>query len=743
MKTNSASHPDRTAAPRIHRYNFLSLQDLLDARDAYHVHLGNLDNVLATAVGRYRIRTSDQDANSESAPPPRKKYGSIKPRTLANSVVRPWSWPCVLVFVKQWLKPGEYAKNPDQAVPRLLYLPDGRIIPTCVILTEERSVPNALPLKFPEQLLGGGCPIVSVSQGSQRRGTAGCLVSDGRTSYLLTSRHIAAGEGAEVSILANGELRRIGVSAADAVGRIGWADAYPTLNPAHANLTFDAGLVKLDRVNEWTSQVFGLGPVGDPVDLHGSALSLDLVGCPVKACGGASGKLEGEIHALFYRYRTLGGMDEVTDFLIGPAANGKAYETRPGDSGTVWFAEADEIGRRLGRQSPTSDRSLRPLAIQWGGHRLLGDSAANEYQFALASNLSAACRALGVEVVRDWNTGYQLFWGQVGHYKIGHVSCSLLRSAKLKKLFGPNAHLIGIGDAQMLAFGQKQFKELSEQAFVPLADVPDEIWRATPARRADNANHFADLDEENPAGKTLLELSKKPENVSIKVWNDFYESIKAKQRGAVPFRVWQIYDEMVEFVRQKKITEYFCAAGVLAHYIGDCGQPLHVSRLHHGHHEGEADVHSVYETQMLNRFREDYFKRLNQALAGKKATPEVKGGHAAAVSVVRLMHDTIKTLKPEEVIDAFNAHSGHERIPKMWEKLGERTIKCTARASLHLAMLWESAWSEGGGGKIASSSITAPTETALAALYRNPNFIKSYTLLQLAKTNVLKGGPPT
>lgn len=738
-----------TSSLQQQRFRFLSLRDLLDARDAYHVHLANLDNVLATAVGRFRIRMDDPDARTESRSAA-KDYGSVKPRTLASSVVRPWSWPCVLVFVKRWLSAAEFARQPDQAVPRFLYLPDGRVIPTCVVLTEERVTQSLMPLKFPEQLLGGGCPIISLSQGAERRGTVGCLVSDGRLTYALTNRHVVAAPGAPIFAMQNGARRRVGLSAAQAVARAPWSDVYPTLGNAHANVTLDAGLVVLDRVNDWTAQVFGMGHVGDPMDLHSDALSLDLIGRPVKACGGATGAMRGEIQALFYRYRTLGGFDEVTDFLIGPRSPSQPLETRPGDSGTVWFVDDEEIVRRVGHKPSSPDRLLRPVALQWGGHRLLAGAGTAEYQFALASNFSAACRALGVEVVRDWNTGYQLFWGQVGHYKVGHVSCSLLTNPKLKKLFEPNAHLIGISDQKMLQFGTKDFVDLSEQSFVALADVPDEIWRTLPTRRADESNHFADMDEigKGPGfgGKTLLDICKKPEKVSVTVWNDFYDrfSIAKNKRGAVPFRVWQIYDEMVEFVRQKKVTEFFCAAGILGHYIGDCGQPLHVSRWHHGDPETKADdeVHSVYETQMLNRYRQELFAALNKALAGKKAKPELKGGHAAAVSVVTLMRNTIKTLRPQEILETYNTYHGQERLPKMWEALGQRTVQCMARPCLHLAMLWESAWAEGGGNKIAAASLSAPSPTKLKKLYLNTAFIKSYTLPELEVQKVLKGGPP-
>src|SRR5712671_2481106 len=89
--------------PYDRHYASLTVKDLLDARDAVHLQLNHSDSVFATAVGRYRIRTTDPDA--EHYVPPKKakdKRGMLGPRTLENTVVKPWSWPCVLVFVKQW-----------------------------------------------------------------------------------------------------------------------------------------------------------------------------------------------------------------------------------------------------------------------------------------------------------------------------------------------------------------------------------------------------------------------------------------------------------------------------------------------------------------------------------------------------------------------------------------------------------------------------------------------------------------
>src|SRR5262245_15714397 len=78
-----------------HEFNMLGLTDLLMAREKNHVELMRKKNVVGTAVGLYLIRRSDPW-------PPKVPPRSRAARTLANSHVRPYSWPCILVFVRNW-----------------------------------------------------------------------------------------------------------------------------------------------------------------------------------------------------------------------------------------------------------------------------------------------------------------------------------------------------------------------------------------------------------------------------------------------------------------------------------------------------------------------------------------------------------------------------------------------------------------------------------------------------------------
>src|SRR6185312_10072832 len=82
-------------------FNSLSLADLLHARDTYHFHLLNKANVVGTAVGLYLIRKDEDwpEAKSQGVGlRARKTY----PRTLSNSEVRDYSWPCILALVRVW-----------------------------------------------------------------------------------------------------------------------------------------------------------------------------------------------------------------------------------------------------------------------------------------------------------------------------------------------------------------------------------------------------------------------------------------------------------------------------------------------------------------------------------------------------------------------------------------------------------------------------------------------------------------
>jgi hypothetical protein len=444
----------------------------------------------------------------------------------------------------------------------------------------------------------------------------------------------------------------------------------------------------------------------------------------------------------------MGGFEYVSDLLIGPRNEETPLTTRPGDSGTVWFFDPElkpEEAKQAGLAGARA-RRLRPIALQWGGHVLMDQAGSMPLRFALATCLSTICRDLDVDVVPDWNIGHSEYWGKTGHYKIAAKACELVEDAKLRKLLMANQDVIAFGDS---AIEQGELRKIKAEQFVPLADVPDLVWRTT--RKLDGGNHFADMDEEGKGeefeGKTLLELCEDPDNVDLGIWNRFYDSLGVGfKRGALPFRVWQMYDAMVQFVREEKITEFICAGGIVSHYVGDACQPLHVSHLHHGRpdHPEEKEVHSIYETKMLDRFATDLIAGINQKLRNVEVRADVTGGHAAAVSVIGLMRNTVGKLPPLQVIEAFHAGQGRERLPRMWDLLGTRTITCMADGCRRMAALWASAWKEGGGSRIATSKLKAVSMDGLRNLYLDSDFLPAFRLQDPRFTASLAAGeaPP-
>jgi hypothetical protein len=730
-------------------FNMLSLRDLLVARDLYHLHLLAKQHVVGTAIGRYLIRKADQWPRSGQDSIERDTAQAIAPvkppRTLGNSEVRPYSWPCVLVFVDTWVDKADFTRSeglqPSDAVPPTLYLPDGSRVPVCVVHAplQEAAPPPRPPQHFPEQRIGGGYPILIDAQGEERFASAGCLVTDGHTTYALTNRHVTGPAGTPVYTLIGGEKRLIGKSATKQLTRKLFQEIYEDWPGKKVFVNLDIGLVEVEDVQAWTAQVFGLGTLGPLADLSADNLSLRLIDCPVRAYGAASGLLQGAIKALFYRYKSVGGFEYISDCLIGPIDEGAPLATRPGDSGTVWTLV-------------DGDAAPRPIAVEWGAQRFFQGSSEQETPYVLATFLSTACNQLEVDVIRDWNAGTLNYWGAVGHYTIATMAVELLQTPGLKSLMDANVDRISFAASQI---NKKNTTGLSKKDFVPLADVPDLVWKI--AKKADGGRggpehpgHFADMDATNTAKKTLLQLCEDTNNINVTFWGDYYTEVGDKSRGCLPFRVWQFFNEMKDAAGKKDMARFVCAAGTMAHYVGDACQPLHISRMFDGDPDdtetvkkrnretGEmedveqpraAGVHSSYEKDMVER----HVFEIIQGLTGIPASDDdlLEEGREAAVAVVALMRDTFANTPPDKIVKKFQSLRDQGEKPAaiadaLWKAFGDTTLANMADGCRLLAHLWESAWNSGGGNK--QGKHNAVPEERLDEIYRNPDFVRSLTL---------------
>jgi len=714
------------------------------------------------------------------------------------------------VFVSQWAQEAQLAEeNPTDVVPKSLYLPDGRVVPVCVIEAKKQNVVTDLRVDLrthsPRNLLGPGTPIVNEhGQGMSRLATAGCLVRDGERYYVLTNKHAVGDAGTPIKALQSHRQPVIGVSSQKGLTREEFHRIYPNFASTNQYLLMDVGLIELDDVLQWKTDFVGISPVEPVVDLYDNSFTLQLLGLKVVGQSAVSGTIRGEIQGLFYRFKAMGGYEYISDFLIGPPTQGDhsnhlkedpdgnvSFAVHHGDSGTVLFIEQEESEN----QTKPSNKCYYPFALLWGKDEFIENGARLSHPFALATSLSTALQQLDLDLVRDINLDQEYIWGWVGHYAIGGalpVAIELLKVPQLKKFVDKNLDLLTISPDDALGNDprvlDKGASDPDHPNFVPLADVPDNVWKSNvnfyevkgddgkkhrkpgPGSRgqADNPNHFADMDLPYKEFKTFLEfnLQNLATNPNPKDWLDYYDSVKSRYEewakklgttfkpyshwGALPFRVWQLFDAMVDAVKAKDQDGFLCAAGALIHYVGDACQPLHTSYLSQGDPDRvvnrpkssgkklEADgVHSGYEDDMVN------YGYLSQNLTAKLEA-EIKrqekhktehienmaNGSDAAKAVIKLVAATHKTIEPREIVDKWVELIGTSKADRndaMWEQCGDRTVECMARGTRCLAKVWQSAWSVGQGDQqIGEGSKKKPA--ALMVIYNDPDKLPSVRL---------------
>src|SRR6266540_4197675 len=205
---------------------------------------------------------------------------------------------------------------------------------------------------------------------------------------------------------------------------------------------------------------------------------------------------------------------------------------------------------------------------------------------------------------------------------------------------------------------------------------------------------------------------------------------------------------MTQFVVDGDRDSFVCAAGVLAHYVGDASQPLHISFLHDGdplkprprvvHHRDERGdetvqeplgigVHAAYEDDMVNAKRKEILDGLDDTPpAGKNEL--VANGFEAARKTIDLMRLAFGKIPPDDIVKAFVKHKPKKgRADVFWDQFGDGTIACMQAGTHLLAVLCQSAWKLGNGEKTVKS-IGALTHKRAMEVCRPSAFLKSFTI---------------
>lgn len=732
-------------------FDSLGIRELLEARDQFHVHLARKPNVFSTAIGRYLMRDTDRDATDAGAGQVNQRSRTAKERTLLNSAVTPGSWPCIIVFVKRWQTLEDLVDHPEDVVPPFIYLSDGRTVPVCVVLAEAARLPSPAldPGRLSADSLGVGSPLYVDAQGMRRMGTTACLVSDGSDFYALTNTHLAGVVGRPVRALLRGVPLVVGSTRGTPhLTERTFSKVYAGLSGTDAVVNIDAAIVRLADATVWDAAAL-TEPIGDVADFSAGTASLSWIGRPVVGHGAASGEMRGEIKALFYRYKSIGGRDYIADFVISARSDDSGpLVTQPGDSGSLWCLD-DVVAPGV--------RS--PFGLEWGGQRIGDDGAGEFLQLSLATSIAVILRELDLDLVSGPAEERVQYWGPVGHFKIGQQACFLVGIPTLQKFFTANIDNLSFSsDAQLQLATHLQAKD-----FVPLSDVPDVVWktninRVKPevARAMENWNHYADIDLPGGDGHTLMASYEADEDsLNYGDWLRFYDdapvpsasTAKSNNQGALPFRVWQIFAQIVEFAKRGDGARFFTAAGCLAHYVGDACQPLHSSQHSDGLNGATTGVHSTYEDNMVDAHADDIASGMADAIKSTSFMPrEIRSPRDAAKAVMDLMIFAQQTLPPETICRTYDdARPGGGKsatkaatvLDALWDTCGDQTIDVIAAGAVTLGAIWAAAWTLSGAPDDAAWLATVYDGTTdLMPVYEDKDFLRSLHLSYLGQDDL-------
>jgi hypothetical protein len=179
---------------------------------------------------------------------------------------------------------------------------------------------------------------------------------------------------------------------------------------------------------------------------------------------------------------------------------------------------------------------------------------------------------------------------------------------------------------------------------------------------------------------------------------------KAAERGRVPWRVDEVYRELVEALRTGDTARALTRAAALGHYASDAHVPFHAALNYDGQLSGQQGIHSRWESGLMERFERQIdaaavasaWTRVDdpvEAIFGVLADSYAR--HLDALASDRASagaKDLADTPQDDRYADAY--------FSKLYEREGPSIAARVARAATLTASLWESAWEDAGRPKL-------------------------------------------
>lgn len=198
------------------------------------------------------------------------------------------------------------------------------------------------------------------------------------------------------------------------------------------------------------------------------------------------------------------------------------------------------------------------------------------------------------------NSNTAFAWGSLGHEVIAEVAAELTQDGNT--FWSINATAIGF-----------------------LANTPDREWKEAPFLTDEKPTHWFQVNHYVADPRTLPSLFRAFSQVVA-----HYSRTEVIENGTALWRVEQLYDMAVEAFKNQDALRGLQIAGVMAHYIGDLSQPLHVTSNYDGELTNNKGIHKFFESTNVQRTDKSELKakvteRVRSLLAQRQFTAAFEG----------------------------------------------------------------------------------------------------------------------
>ncbi len=226
-------------------------------------------------------------------------------------------------------------------------------------------------------------------------------------------------------------------------------------------------------------------------------------------------------------------------------------------------------------------------------------------------------------------------------------------------------------------------------AFVSEHSIDPDLWRSA-GSAGEDPNHFLDMDAfGDPRAIDHDEAAHLRRH-----------GAEARVKGRVPWRIAEVYGELVQALRDKHPGPALERAATLGHYVGDAHVPLHSVVNHDGQLTGQKGIHSRWESDLFERFERQIAPRVRPAAATARHDPV----ELTFEVLLESFQDVPQVLEADRSLAGArdfadtpeNDRYGDGYFSALFVREEDRLLARLQRASERLGALWLGAWEDAG-----------------------------------------------